>query len=148
MFIIYHIYILKYSVDVDTQFIWPHNTTPRRKKNSGMVWRNSMKENVTYSSMSCAEDRLDVKVWVLSKDKSALTRWQRENTGALYHLWHISSEHLLASLYGMAKQGRFLGWEAAMQMDTGWNRILYSWSPEMLKFYLSAIQYPAFTCQL
>ena len=51
----------------------------------------------------------------------------------------ISEEHLIVSLYGMVK-GRFLGWETAMQMDTRWNKLLYSWSPDMLKFYLNAIQ--------
>ena len=40
----------------------------------------------------------------------------------------------------MVKQGHFLGWETAMQMDTRWNRLLYSWSPEMLKFYLKTTQ--------
>ena len=27
-----------------------------------------------------------------------------------------------------------------MQMDTRWTKLLYSWSPEMLKFYLNTIQ--------
>ena len=52
----------------------------------------------------------------------------------------ISEEHLLVSLYGMAKQGRFLGWETAMQMETSRNGLLQPWSPEMLKSYLNAIQ--------
>ena len=76
--------------------------------------------------MSYAEDKLVVKVWVLSKDKSALT-WS--SVSSLTN--DISEEHV--SQYGMAKLGRFLGWETAMQMDTKWNRLLYSWSPEVLK---------------
>ena len=47
---------------------------------------------------------------------------------------------MLISLYSMAQQGRWLGWETAMQMDIRWNKLLYSWSPEMLKFYLNSIQ--------
>ena len=38
------------------------------------------------------------------------------------------------------EQGRWLSWETAMQMDIRWNKFLYSWSPEMLKFYLNTIQ--------
>ena len=52
----------------------------------------------------------------------------------------VSEEQMLVSLYNMAQQGRWLSWETAMQMDVRWNKLLYSWSPEMLKFYLNTIQ--------
>ena len=55
----------------------------------------------------------------------------------------ISEELLLASLYDMAKQGRFLGWETSLQMDINWNRLFYSWSPAQCD-----PRYPAFICQL
>ena len=36
----------------------------KEEKKQWKVWRNSMKEKDTFSLMSCAEDKLDVKVWV------------------------------------------------------------------------------------
>ena len=106
--------ILKYSVVEDTQLICGHVTqrkTTRRKKDSGMVWRNSMKEKDTFSSMSCAENKLDVKVRVLSKDKSALTRWQRENTWALCHLWQRKYQKNTYLSPCMAWQSKCVYWD-------------------------------------
>ena len=48
----------------------------------------------------------------------------------------ITEEQMLVNLCSMAQQGRWLGWETAMQLDTRWNKLLYAWSPELLKFYL------------
>ena len=113
------------------------------QKSSRAVRRNSMNEKYAYSSMSFAEDKLGVKVWVLSKDENVLTWWQRENTGAMYHLWqkiYIRRWTPTCLPVWHGKTRSFLGWETAMQLDTWWNRLLYSWSPEMLKFYLNAIQ--------
>ena len=47
---------------------------------------------------------------------------------------------MLVNLYSMAQQGRWLGWETAMQLDTRWNKLPYAWSPELLKFYLNSVQ--------
>ena len=65
---------------------------------------------------------------------------KREHRSSVSSLKDISEEHLLVPLYGMTKQGQFLGWKTAMQMGTKWNRLPYSRSPEMIKFYLNAIQ--------
>ena len=66
---------------------------------------------------------------------------RKEHRNALSSLVkEVSEEQMLISLYNMAQQGRWLSWETAMQMDIRWNKLLYSWSPEMLKFYLNTIQ--------
>ena len=76
------------------------------------------------------------------KGQQRIDQMTKRETGALYHLWQKKYQKNIYLSPSMAWQNKakFLGWETAMQMDTRWNSLLYSWSPEMLKFYLNAIQ--------
>ena len=53
----------------------------------------------------------------------------------------ISESDMQLTLYNKNVQGRFLTWENTMQLDLGWNSLIYSYniSPELLKFHLNAI---------
>ncbi len=46
---------------------------------------------------------------------------------------------MLVNLYSMAKQGRWLEWDTAVQLDI-MEQVVYAWSPELLKFYLNSVQ--------
>ncbi len=54
---------------------------------------------------------------------------------------------MLQTLYSKSVQGRFLTWENTMQLDLGWNNLLYSYhmSPELLKFHLNSLHDTAHT---
>ena len=52
----------------------------------------------------------------------------------------VTEEQMLVNLYSMAQQGKCFGLETAMQLDTRWNKLLYAWSPEILKIYLNSVQ--------
>ncbi|XP_063689179.1 uncharacterized protein LOC134822197 [Bolinopsis microptera] len=51
----------------------------------------------------------------------------------------LKEEELLQTLYDKRVQGKFLTWENTMQLDTGWQSLLYTLSPELTKFHLNAI---------
>ena len=53
----------------------------------------------------------------------------------------ISEEDLLKTLYDKGKQGQFLSWHNTMQMDIGWQNLIYNYklSPELLKFHLNSM---------
>ena len=51
----------------------------------------------------------------------------------------FDEQSMLVSLYDKASQGRFLTWENAMSLDTGWSNLLYKLSPDLLKFHVNAI---------
>ena len=59
----------------------------------------------------------------------------------------ISEEELLLTLYDKSTQGKFLTWENTMQLDLGWNNLIYNYrmSPELLKFHLNSIHDVAHT---
>ena len=54
---------------------------------------------------------------------------------------------MLLTVYNKNVQGRFLTWENTMQLDLGWNNLIYNYdiSPELLKFLLNAIHDTAHT---
>ncbi|XP_063680027.1 uncharacterized protein LOC134815422 [Bolinopsis microptera] len=51
----------------------------------------------------------------------------------------LKEEELLQTLYDKRVQGKFLTWKNTMQLDTGWQSLLYTLSPELTKFHLNAI---------
>ena len=53
---------------------------------------------------------------------------------------HISEQDILLTLVDKGVQGQFLTWENTMQLDLGWNNLIYSYkmSPALLKFHLNA----------
>ena len=51
----------------------------------------------------------------------------------------LKEEELLLTLYDKRVQGKFLNWENTMQLDTGWQSLLYTLSPELTKFHLNSI---------
>ncbi|KAL5254062.1 hypothetical protein ACHWQZ_G013725 [Mnemiopsis leidyi] len=59
----------------------------------------------------------------------------------------ISESDMLLTLYNKSVQGRFLTWENTMQLDLGWNNLIYNFhiSPELLKFHLNSIHDTAHT---
>ena len=59
----------------------------------------------------------------------------------------ISEEEMLHTLYNKSVQGKFLTWENTMQLDLGWNNLIYNYnfSPELLKFHLNSIHDVAHT---
>ena len=46
-------------------------------------------------------------------------------------------DDMLVYLYGYAKQGQWLRWDCAMQVDTSWKKLLYIWTPELLTFHVN-----------
>ena len=136
----YH--ILKHSVDEDTQFIYDHIAQRQGgKKQWNGVKELHERERHLFINELCRGQTGRQGLGSIKGQQRIDQMTKREHRSSVSSLTkEISEEHLLVSLYGMAKQGRFLGWETAMQMDTRWNSLLYSWSPEMLKFYLNAIQ--------
>ena len=59
----------------------------------------------------------------------------------------ISERDLLLTLVDKGIQGRFLTWENTMQLDVGWNNLIYNYkmSPALLKFHLNAMHDVAHT---
>ena len=51
----------------------------------------------------------------------------------------VDEDDMLVYLYGCAKQGQWLKWDSAMQVDTSWKKLLYVWTPELLSFHINAI---------
>ena len=53
---------------------------------------------------------------------------------------HISEQDILLTLVDKGVQGQFLTWENTMQLDLGWNNLIYNYkmSPALLKFHLNA----------
>ena len=140
----YH--ILKYSVDEGYPVhLRSHSTTPRRekavescegtpckRKTPTLQW---VVQRVNWTSRSGFYQRTKVH-WPDDKERT-------QELCIIFdkrYIRRIPTCLLVQLLYGMAKQCRFLGWETVMQIDTGWDRLLYSWSPEMLKFDLNATQ--------
>ena len=59
----------------------------------------------------------------------------------------ISEYDMLLTLVNKGVQGKFLTWKNTMQLDLGWNNLIYNYkfSPSLLKFYLNAIHDVAHT---
>jgi len=51
----------------------------------------------------------------------------------------VAEDDMIVYLHSCAKQGQFLKWDTAMQVDTSWKKLLYVWSPELLSFHINAI---------
>ena len=53
----------------------------------------------------------------------------------------ISEQELILTLVDKGVQGRFLTWENTMQLDLGWNNLIYNYkmSPALLKFHLNSV---------
>ena len=136
----YH--IMKYSVDEETQFIYGHiEQRQRGKKQWNGVKELHERERHLFINELCRGQHGRQGLGFIKGQKRQEQMAKQEHRSTLSSITKdVSEEHLLVSLYGMAQQGRFLGWETAMHMDTRWNSLLYSWSPEMLKFYLNSIQ--------
>ena len=47
----------------------------------------------------------------------------------------VNIEDILVYLYGYAKQGKWLRWDYAMQVDTFHKKLLYVWTPELLSYH-------------
>ncbi|XP_072039086.1 uncharacterized protein [Amphiura filiformis] len=146
----YH--IMKYSVDEETQFMYGHiEQRQRGKKQWNGVKELHEREIHLFINELCRGQHGRQGLGFIKGPKRQEQMSKQEHRSTLSSITKdVSEEHLLVSLYRMAKQGRFLGRETAMHMDTIWNSLLYSWSPEMLKFYLNSIQdtLPSPTCQL
>ena len=59
----------------------------------------------------------------------------------------ISEQDLLLTLVDKGVQGRFMTWENTMQLDLGWNNLIYNYkmSPALLKFHINAMHNVAYT---
>ncbi|XP_072022867.1 uncharacterized protein [Amphiura filiformis] len=57
----------------------------------------------------------------------------------------VDEDDMLVYLYGCAKQGQWLRWDSAMQVDTSWKKLLEVWAPELLSFHVNAThdQFPS-----
>ena len=136
----YH--IMKYAKDKETQSVYNHMVLRQeKKKNWNGVKELEERERHLIINELCRGQTGRQGLGYRRTEKRVNKMSIREHRQALSKLVkEVSEEQLLVALYGMAQQGRWLGWETAMQMDTRWTKLLYSWSPEMLKFYLNTIQ--------
>ena len=136
----YH--IMKYAKDKETQSVYNHMVSRQeKKKNWNGVKELEERERHLIINELCRGQTGRQGLGYRRTEKRVNKMSTREHRQALSKLVkEVSEEQLLVSLYGMAQQGRWLAWETAMQMDTRWTKLLYSWSPEMLKFYLNTIQ--------
>lgn len=59
----------------------------------------------------------------------------------------VSENDMLLTLINKSVQGRFLTWENTMQLDLGWNNLIYNYkmSPALLKFHLNSVHDVAHT---
>ena len=136
----YH--IVKYAVDPETQFVYGHMTSRQQgKKQWNGVKELHERERHLLLNELCKGQHTRQGIGFTRTGKRIDQMSKKEHRNALSSLVkEVSEEQMLISLYNMAQQGRWLSWETAMQMDIRWNKLLYSWSPEMLKFYLNTIQ--------
>ena len=118
----------------DTQFIYGHIAQRQGgKKQWNGVKELHKRERHVFINELCRGQLGRQGLGFIKGQKRIDQMTQREHRSSVSSLTKdISEKHLLVSLYGMVKQGRFLGWEKAIQMDTRWNRLPYPWSPEML----------------
>ena len=135
-------HILKYSVDEETQFVYGHMMERLRgKKNWNGVKELEDRERHLFVNELCRGQHSRCGVGYLKSEKRLAEMDRKDHRKALTSLVkEVTEEHMLVNLYSMVKQGRWLGWETAMQLDISWNKLLYAWSPELLKFYLNSVQ--------
>lgn len=136
----YH--IVKYAVDPETQLVYAHMASRQRGKNQwNDVKELQEKERFLLLNELCKGQHTRQGVGFTTTSKRVDQVSKKEHMNALSNLVkEVSEEQMLVSLYNMAQQGRWLCWETTMQMDIKWKKLIYSWSPEMLKFYLNTIQ--------
>ena len=135
-------HIVKYAVDPETQFVDGHMAARQAgKKQWNGVKELQERERHLLLNELCKGQHTRQGLGFTKTGKRIDQMSKKEHRNALSSLVkEVSEEQILVSLYNMAQQGRWLSWETAMQMDIRWNKLLYSWSPEMLKFYLNTIQ--------
>ena len=135
-------HIVKYAVDPETKFVCGHMTARQAGKNqwNGVKELQERERHLLLNEL-CKGQHTRQGLGFTKTGKRIDQMSKKEHRNALSSLVkEVSEEQMLVSLYSMAQQGRWLSWETAMQMDIRWNKLLYSWSPEMLKFYLNTIQ--------
>ena len=135
-------HIVKYAIDPETQFIYGHMTCRLEKKKqwNGVKELHERERHLLLNEL-CRGQHTRQDLGFTKTDKRIDQMSKKDHRHALSTLVkEVSEEQMLTSLYSMAQQGRWLSWETAMQMDISWNKLLYSWSPELLKFYLNTIQ--------
>nr|XP_054769560.1 uncharacterized protein LOC129277399 [Lytechinus pictus] len=136
----YH--IMKYAVDKETQFVYGHMLSRQgKKKQWNGVKELEERERHLFINELCRGQPGRQGLGFAKVVKRADKMNRREHRNAISGLVkEVAEEQMLVSLYSMAQQGRWLGWEIAMQLDIKWKKLLYSWSPEMIKCYLNSIQ--------
>jgi hypothetical protein len=80
--------------------------------------------------------------YVQSKEGAGVGIGAKKKEGtreSLVNVIQSMKKELLLTLYDKSVQGRFLTWQNTMQLDTGWQNLLFTLSPELTKFYLNAI---------
>lgn len=137
----YH--ILKYAVDRDTQYVYGHmlGRLGEKKNWNGVKELEERERHLVFKDL-CRGGQIGRQGVGFSKGEKRLGEMsKKEHRKALTTLVkEVTEEQMLVNLYSMAQQGRWLGWETAMQLDTTWNKLLYAWSPELLKFYMNSVQ--------
>ncbi|XP_041471214.1 uncharacterized protein LOC121420617 [Lytechinus variegatus] len=134
---------MKYAVDKETQFVDGHMLSRQgKKKQWNGVKELEERERHLFINELCRGQPGRQGLAFAKMVKRADKMNRREHRNAISGLVKevLAEEQMLVSLYSIAQQGRWLGWEIAMQLDIKWKKLLYSWSPEMLKFYLNSIQ--------
>jgi len=121
-------HIMKYSADVDTQFVYGHMAERQgRKKQWNGVKELHDRERHLFINELCRGQHGRQGLGSTKTTKRIDQMSKKEHRSAMSSLAKdISEEQLLVSLYSMAQQGRWLAWEIAMRMDIRWNRLLYS----------------------
>ena len=114
----YH--ILKYSVDEDTQFIYGHIAQCQggKKQWNGVKELHERERHLIINELWRGQiGRQGLGFIKGQKHIDQMT--EREHKTSVSSLTKdIAEVHLLVSLYGTVKQGRFLGWEPTMQIGT------------------------------
>ena len=128
-------YALKNSDDPKVREIFEHKQKSQE---------NSSRWNYT-TELTARERDLYFKelVGVISNDRMGLgctpKRSTKDNLKDL--VASISEQELILTLVDKGVQGRFLTWENTMQLDLGWNNLIYNYkmSPALLKFHLNSM---------
>ena len=120
----------------DTKVIEAFNNK-REKQESSSRW--------SYTTELTARERdlyFQELVGVVTKDRGGLgckpKLTERQKLRQLVE--SVSENDMLVTLVNKGVQGRFLTWENTMQLDLGWNNLIYNYkmSPALLKFHLNS----------
>ena len=120
----------------DTKVIEAYNNK-REKQESSSRW--------SYTTELTARERdlyFQELVGVVTKDRGGLgckpKLTERQKLRQLVE--SVSENDMLVTLVNKGVQGRFLTWENTMQLDLGWNNLIYNYkmSLALLKFHLNS----------